>query len=224
MWVRPTVWNLMPFAMQSRTAFSVSASVVKWRSFIVVAELKLLSTFLFTLDFILYFYNRFIRPFLKYDVKLTLNFHINKFIDKKISEFLSLKFHSMANLMKIKDLAQERNFPLKDLAEQANLTPQALSRLMRLGSTNTETLERIAELLKVSAAIFFDGYTPPEAAPKVEQKLLSNSGQNAGRDILNGSSADKKWLAELEAQRKLTEKAQAQADRMLAIIEKMQGI
>lgn len=130
----------------------------------------------------------------------------------------------MANLMKIKDLASERNFPLKELAEQANLTPQALSRLMRLGSTNTETLERIAELLKVSAAVFFDGYVPPEPAVKVEQKLLSNSGQNAGRDILNGSADNKTWLAELEAQRKLTEKAQAQADRMLAIIEKMQGL
>lgn len=81
----------------------------------------------------------------------------------------------MAYLLKIKDIAKEKNIAMKDLAERAGLTPQTLSRLMRTGTTNTETLERIADILGVSASVFFESPT-------------TGGGDSAGRDVNKGNA------------------------------------
>lgn len=62
----------------------------------------------------------------------------------------------MANLQKIKEIAQARNMPLETLAKELGITPQALSKLIRGNSTKVSTLESIAQILKVSVAVFFD--------------------------------------------------------------------
>lgn len=62
----------------------------------------------------------------------------------------------MANLVKIKDLANQKNITLKSIAEQIGMTQQGLHKIIRNGSTNTETLEKISTILGVSSSVFFD--------------------------------------------------------------------
>ena len=128
----------------------------------------------------------------------------------------------MANLQKIKDLASERNIAMKDLAEQAGLTPQALSRLMRLGSTNTETLERIAEILGVSAAVFFDPVAPVENNSSANTSDVLGDRSVYFRNVKDTQINDREIvlaaLSEIAAQRKLTEVAQQQLSEMTAVV------
>lgn len=131
----------------------------------------------------------------------------------------------MANLQKIKEIAIEKNIAMKTIAEAVDLTPQALSRIMRLGSTNTDTLERIADVLGVSAAVFF---APTEPVSHVSQQVALNLGQMAGRDITNTTGASdatqQQLIGEISAQRKLAENAQKLTEEVLAVLKKMQGL
>lgn len=62
----------------------------------------------------------------------------------------------MANLQQIKTLASAKKISLKKLSEEIGLTPTGLSKIMRENSTTTATLEKIASVLGVSPAVFFD--------------------------------------------------------------------
>lgn len=86
----------------------------------------------------------------------------------------------MANLLLIKELAKRRKIPLKTLAENIGMKPEALSTMMRNGTTNTKTLEKIAEILKVSPAVFFE----EQVSNSSEDFSLSNL--NELKDLING--------------------------------------
>lgn len=62
----------------------------------------------------------------------------------------------MANLQKIRTVANQKGISIPYLAGQVGLTPQALQKLIRVNSTSIETLEKIALELKVSPIEFFD--------------------------------------------------------------------
>lgn len=62
----------------------------------------------------------------------------------------------MINLQIIKDIAEQKNIPMATIASELGITPQALSKLMRNNSTKIDTLEKIAQILKVSVTVFFD--------------------------------------------------------------------
>ena len=62
----------------------------------------------------------------------------------------------MANLLKIKALCKERKLYVGKLAEMVDITPNAMHKLIRNGSTNTTTLEKIAKVLNVPVTTFFD--------------------------------------------------------------------
>lgn len=65
----------------------------------------------------------------------------------------------MVNLGKIKKMATERGITLESLSQKAGISPQAMSRIMRTNSTSIDTLEKIAEALGVSPAVFFESET-----------------------------------------------------------------
>lgn len=113
----------------------------------------------------------------------------------------------MANLLKIKELAQEKNIALKDIANEVGITPQALSKLMRLGSTNTDTLERIANKLGVSAAVFFDSPSAGEGQNVVDSPMTI-SGHHIKGNRLNDSRILEKALNEIAEHRKIIAKSQ----------------
>lgn len=143
----------------------------------------------------------------------------------------------MANLQMIKELARKRNFPLEQLAKELDITPQALSKMMRENSTKVTTLERIAQLLKVSVKVFF----PEEDSCPVSDHSVSLSGKNLTNQTTYGdnspavrgnnnhfgacASIEKafasidKTLDEVAAQRKLVEQALAQNATLISILQ-----
>lgn len=62
----------------------------------------------------------------------------------------------MAQLQHIKSIAQARQISIEQLAEKVGIKSQAIHLMVRTGSTRIETLEKIAEVLKVPCKIFFD--------------------------------------------------------------------
>lgn len=62
----------------------------------------------------------------------------------------------MAQLQHIKSIAQARQITIEQLAEKVGVKSQAIHLMVRTGSTRVETLERIAEALKVPCKVFFD--------------------------------------------------------------------
>lgn len=128
----------------------------------------------------------------------------------------------MANLQIIKELAREKNFPLEQLAKELEITPQALSKIMRENSTKVSTLERIAQILKVSVMVFFpeEQNAPYSISQKVKgrENLFSATGNVSG-----GVPADihRQVLDEISAQRRLVEKRDEQIDRLLSMLENL---
>ena len=61
----------------------------------------------------------------------------------------------MANLLKIRELCKEKKITIREMANRVGLSEGALQALIKNGSTRTETLEKIAKELDVSAGIFF---------------------------------------------------------------------
>lgn len=61
----------------------------------------------------------------------------------------------MANLQKIKELARQKNLTLREVAANAGITQQALSKIIRVNSATIDTAEKIAAALEVSPAEFF---------------------------------------------------------------------
>lgn len=113
----------------------------------------------------------------------------------------------MANLLKIKDLAKQKGIPLKALAEQIGMKPEALSTMMRNGSTNTKTLEKIAEILSVSPSVFFENDSNKETEDyslrNLEELKDFVNGKNVNHNNINNSKILEKALDEIGEHRKL---------------------
>lgn len=62
----------------------------------------------------------------------------------------------MANLQKIKDLAEKQNISIRMLAERVGLKENQIHVMCRNNSTKIDTLEKIAKELGVSVSYFFD--------------------------------------------------------------------
>ena len=62
----------------------------------------------------------------------------------------------MLNLQKVKDLAKDKNISLNEVAEKLEMSPQALSRMLKENSTKISTLEQLATIFGVSVSCFFD--------------------------------------------------------------------
>ena len=60
------------------------------------------------------------------------------------------------NTDKIRDLCKKHRISLKELSEKVGLSPNGTQHILRAGSTNTTTLEKIALELGVHPGYFFD--------------------------------------------------------------------
>lgn len=84
----------------------------------------------------------------------------------------------MANLQRIKNLAEERNISIRELAERVGLKENQIHVMCRTNSTKIDTLEKIAAELHVSILEFFD---------KEETTI-----RQAGRDYVEGGKVELK--------------------------------
>ncbi|WP_368107625.1 helix-turn-helix domain-containing protein [Bacteroides nordii] len=62
----------------------------------------------------------------------------------------------MANLLIIRDLCERNKIKIRELASRIGKDESSIQSMIRTGSTNTKTLEAIAEVFNVSPGIFFD--------------------------------------------------------------------
>ena len=62
----------------------------------------------------------------------------------------------MANLLLIRDLCEKNKIKIRELASRIGKDESSIQSMIRSGSTNTKTLEAIAEVFNVSPGIFFD--------------------------------------------------------------------
>lgn len=62
----------------------------------------------------------------------------------------------MANLLLIRDLCEINKIKIRELASRIGKDESTIQSMIRAGSTNTKTLEAIAEVFNVSPGIFFD--------------------------------------------------------------------
>lgn len=83
----------------------------------------------------------------------------------------------MANLFKIKEIAEQKKISIKDLSSAAGITTQAFHKLIRENSTRVDTLELISRKLGVSIAVFFDEDIPSSDVEQSESliKLIDNN-------------------------------------------------
>ena len=62
----------------------------------------------------------------------------------------------MANLLLIRDLCEKNKIKIRELASRIGKDESSIQSMIRTGSTNTKTLEAIAEVFNVSPGIFRD--------------------------------------------------------------------
>lgn len=79
----------------------------------------------------------------------------------------------MANLQKIKDLAEARKISIRELAEKVGVKENQIHVMCRTNSTKIDTLEKIAHELGVSAAYFFDDEIT------IEKKEFNSTGERS---------------------------------------------
>lgn len=78
----------------------------------------------------------------------------------------------MANLSLIKSLSKEKKITLKSLSEKVGISEQGMQKILKENTTSIVTIEKIAQALCVSPAIFFDDYSEPkqEAMPESDEQ------------------------------------------------------
>lgn len=69
----------------------------------------------------------------------------------------------MANLLIVRELCERRKMTIRELAQRIGRDESTIQSAIRRGSTNTVTIEALANALGVSPGVFFDGYQADEA-------------------------------------------------------------
>jgi transcriptional regulator with XRE-family HTH domain len=62
----------------------------------------------------------------------------------------------MANFLIIRNLCDKKKITIRELAMEVGMRDISVHQLIKKGKTNTETIEKIAEILDVPVGIFFD--------------------------------------------------------------------
>lgn len=83
----------------------------------------------------------------------------------------------MANFKLIRDIAKKKGISIRSLAQSAGVSESQIHHLVKIGSTNTQTLETIAGALGVPVGTFF-GSSPAEIQQK-ENLILELKKENA---------------------------------------------
>lgn len=76
----------------------------------------------------------------------------------------------MANLEYIRDLCERKKITIRELAQRIGRDESSIQSAIRRGSTNTTTLELIANVLGVPVGVFFDGF-PEEKPGDLEKEI-----------------------------------------------------
>lgn len=112
---------------------------------------------------------------------------------------------------RLKKLMKYHGISNNDMADKLGMTPQNLSFLLSRDDIRTGLLEQMCDIMGISPAELYGGANlPPVTVTDSKQIAINNSQVNSD-----------KLIEEIAAQRRITEKAQQQIDRLLAIIEQL---
>ena len=78
----------------------------------------------------------------------------------------------MANFLLIRTLCEERKITMRELARRIGRDESTIQSAIRRGTTNTKTIEKIAEVLEVPVGYFFD--TDPVVGARTVAALPEN--------------------------------------------------
>ena len=120
----------------------------------------------------------------------------------------------------LKDILYNHGVSQSEIAKKLGLSQQSFSQMLSSSDIKTSLLERIAGALGVTMSLFYpmDGSTVASGTGSV---AVSGNNNVAGNNVSgNGSEELVLVINELAAQRRVTEKAQEQIDRLISLLEK----
>jgi len=123
----------------------------------------------------------------------------------------------MANLQKIKDLADEKNMSVNAIAKRVGLTNQGLYKMIRNNSMQVDTLELVAAVLGVPAATFLD------CGQALDVTVTTDGGKSPSavyNEMLDAKERQiSKYLTMLESRDRLAEQQAKQIDELVALVK-----
>lgn len=117
---------------------------------------------------------------------------------------------------KIKTLLSEQNKKVKDLCSYIGMTDTALRKMYARDSCEISTLKKIANFFMVSPCYFLDDNNGVSVHASQDSIAVGGNAHN-----VNSFKAISEMIAEVSAQRRLTEKAMEQIDRLTGVIAAM---
>lgn len=117
---------------------------------------------------------------------------------------------------RIKRLLAEQNKKVKDLCTYIDMTDTAVRKMYARDSCEISTLKKIANFFNVSPCYFFENGNS-QSVHATHNSIAVGGNAN---DI-NSFRAIQEMINEVAAQRKMTEKALEQVDRLVGVIEKL---
>lgn len=118
--------------------------------------------------------------------------------------------------IKVKTLLTEQNKKVKDLCSYIGITDAALRKMYARDSCEVSTLKKIANFFNVSPCFFFDDSGNVSVNAAQDGIAVGGNAHN-----VNSFKAIQEMVAEVSAQRKLTEKALEQVDRLVGVIDRL---
>jgi transcriptional regulator with XRE-family HTH domain len=124
----------------------------------------------------------------------------------------------MANLLLIRDLCKKKGVTIRELANRIEITESALQALIKNGSTNTTTLEKISAELDVSAGIFFDNphsFSMKNVSNNTSSPVIGNDAKIGDHNFNNTQASESLGYQEI------IKTYQEHSNKLLSIIEKL---
>jgi transcriptional regulator with XRE-family HTH domain len=124
----------------------------------------------------------------------------------------------MANLLLIRELCKKKNITIRELANRVGIGEAALQSLIKNGSTNTTTLEKISTELDVSAGVFFDNshsFSVENVSNNTNSPVIGNEAK------IGDNSFNNTQTSESISYKEIIKTYQEHSDRLLNIIEKL---
>lgn len=118
------------------------------------------------------------------------------------------------NGLTIKEIIRKKGLTQQEVAELLKMSTQNFSAALAKDDVKSSLIERVAEAIGIPVSAFYGGDVA------IHTSLGNNSSSVAGNNIQVNTTTGE-FLAELAAQRQLTQKSQEQIDRLLIVIEKL---
>lgn len=117
---------------------------------------------------------------------------------------------------RIKELLNQQGKKVKDLCQYIEMTDTGLRKIYARDSCELSTLKKIANFFNVSPNYFLDSNSTVNVHADNDSIAVGGNASN-----VNSFKTIQKMIEEIAAQRKLTEKAMEQIDKLVGVISSL---